>query len=362
MQPAVLSDDYDELVTPVVRIGEDGRVSGCNAAFARWLGVSRKRLLAQPIASLEVDGDNLRQALQSAGDEDSAPRRLRRIALAFRDGEPSFADAWLGRDARGILLEIHPVDEFPGEDPATALPLALSAALKGLAHELRNPLAGLKGAAQLLERRVSDPESRELLELVRSEVDRLALLVDRLLSPVPPQPHQPVNIHGVLEQVLRLAETDAGWVVRLVRDYDPSLPELRGDPDRLTQAIWNLVRNAIQAGAAQVTLRTRAEFSVRIGDQVHPLVLRLEIIDDGRGVPESLAEQIFVPLVSGRADGSGLGLALAQQVAREHRGSLGYRSRPRHTVFTLLLPLGDDDAGAGRSDDTGLAKDMNDGD
>ena len=110
MQPAVLSDDYDELVTPVVRIGDDGRVTGCNAAFARWLGVSRKRLLEQPVTSLEVDGDTLRQALKAGGDEDSAPRRLRRIALAFHDGEPSFADAWLGRDARGLLLEIHPVD------------------------------------------------------------------------------------------------------------------------------------------------------------------------------------------------------------------------------------------------------------
>ena len=115
-----------------------------------------------------------------------------------------------------------------------------------------------------------------------------------------------------------------------------------GDPDRLVQATWNLVRNAIQAGAANVSLRTRAEFGARIGEQVHALALRMEIGDDGRGVPESLAEQIFLPLVSGRADGSGLGLAMAQQVAREHGGSLGYRSRPGHTVFTLLLPLAEE--------------------
>jgi two-component system nitrogen regulation sensor histidine kinase GlnL len=129
--------------------------------------------------------------------------------------------------------------------------------------------------------------------------------------------------------------------VRLVRDYDPSLPEFDGDADRLTQAVWNLVRNAIEAGAANVTLRTRAEHHLRIGDTPVPLALRLEIVDDGRGVPESLAERIFLPLVSGRAEGSGLGLALAQQVAREHRGSLAYRSRPGHTVFTLLLPMGE---------------------
>ena len=143
----------------------------------------------------------------------------------------------------------------------------------------------------------------------------------------------------MLERVLRLAENDAGWAVRLVRDYDPSLPEFAGDADRLVQAVWNLARNAIEAGAGTVTLRTRAEHGLRIGDVAHPIALRLEIVDDGHGVPDELAERVFLPLVSGRAEGSGLGLALAQQVAREHRGSLAYRSRPGHTVFTLLLPM-----------------------
>ena len=346
--PLAFDAALDALVTPVVRADRHGRVTVCNQAFARWLGVSQKRLPDQPLVALEAEGDGLRQALQSMDDAAEGPRRVRRVALAFLGGEPRFADAWLTREADGgMLLEAHPVDEFPGEDPARALPLALSAALKGLAHELRNPLAGLKGAAQLLGRRAADPDSRELVALIESEVQRLTHLVDQLMSPAPPQPHQPLNIHGVLEQVVRLAEQEAGWAVRLVRDYDPSLPPLRGDPDRLVQAVWNLVRNAIQAGAANVALRTRAEFGVRIGEEVHPLALRMEIVDDGRGVPEALAEQIFLPLVSGRADGSGLGLAVAQQVAREHRGSLAYRSRPGHTVFTLLLPLGDEDGDGG---------------
>ena len=154
----------------------------------------------------------------------------------------------------------------------------------------------------------------------------------------------------MLERVLRLAESDAGWAVKLLRDYDPSLPEFEGDADRLTQALWNLVRNAIEAGAGNITLRTRAEHGLRIGDALHPVALRLEVVDDGHGVPEALAEQIFLPLVSGRAEGSGLGLALAQQVAREHRGSLAYRSRPGHTVFTLLLPMP-----AASADTTGAA-------
>lgn len=331
----------DQLATPVLWLDADGRIAGANPACARWLGVSLRRLPGLPLAALETEGDALAHALGETGSNREFAR-LRRVPMAFPGaGIPRFADLLLSRrEDGGWWLEAQPVEEFPGEDPAVALPSALSAALKGLAHELRNPLAGLKGAAQLLARRnQDDATARELTGLIESEVERLAALLDRLLSPAPAKPFEPLNIHAVLERVLRLAENDAGWAVKLIRDYDPSLPELDGDADRLTQATWNLVRNAIEAGAASVTLRTRAEHGVRIGDAAPAMVLRLEIADDGRGVPEDLADRLFLPLVSGRAEGSGLGLALAQQVAREHRGSLAYRSRPGHTVFTLLLPL-----------------------
>ncbi|MCD9032613.1 PAS domain-containing sensor histidine kinase [Luteimonas sp. Y-2-2-4F] len=350
--PTAADVALDRLLTPVAWTDAHARIEGCNAAFARWLGVSARRLLDQPLAALEADGDVLRRALAEAGEGggEAEQLRLRRIELAFLGGAPRFADGWLSRrDGGGWLLEAHPVDEFPGDDPLRVLPSALSAALRGLAHELRNPLAGLKGAAQLLGRRVEGAEAAELVALIQSEVARLAQLVDDLLAPAPPHPHEPLNIHAVLERVLRLAEAEAGWIVKLARDYDPSLPEFEGDADRLTQAVWNLVRNAIQAGAANVALRTRIERGVRIGGAIHAHALRLEIVDDGRGVPEELAEQIFLPLVSGRANGTGLGLALAQQVAREHRGSLAYRSRAGHTVFTLLLPLSA--AGAVRDDE-----------
>ncbi len=329
----------DALTTPVAWATASGQIEAGNGAFARWLGVSSKRLHGLPLAALEYEGDALVRLLNN--DRAGEFARLRRLALAFPGSDvPKFADVSLSpREDGGWLLEAHPVEEFPGDDPALALPSALSAALKGLAHELRNPLAGLKGAAQLLARRIDDDEGRELTALIDAEVGRLTSLLDRLLTPSSPRPFEPLNIHAVLERVLRLAESDAGWAVRLVRDYDPSLPELAGDADRLTQASWNLVRNALEAGAANVTLRTRAEHGLRIGDAAHARVLRLEIIDDGRGVPEALNERVFLPLVSGRAEGSGLGLALAQQVAREHRGSLAYRSRPGHTVFTLLLPM-----------------------
>ena len=345
--PETARPELDALTTPVAWSDEEGAIVGCNAAFSRWLGVGARRLMGWPLAGLDGGEGRLADAMGRL-DATDAPLRLRRVRLRYADGEESFADVWLSRrDDGGWLLEAHPVDEFPGDDPALLLPSALSASLKGLAHELRNPLAGLKGAAQLLSRRLdagTQGDSRELVMMIGSEVERLTALVDRLLTPAPPRPHAPLNIHAVLERVLRLAENDAGWAVRLVRDYDPSLPEFDGDADRLMQSVWNLVRNAIEAGAANVTLRTRAEHAVRIADSVHPIALRLEIIDDGRGVPEELTERLFLPLVSGRAEGSGLGLALAQQVAREHRGSLAYRSRPGHTVFTLLLPMHVEDA------------------
>lgn len=330
------------MATPLAWAGPDGNVRGVNPAFVRWLGVSARRLIGLPLSALEAQG----QVLAHFMARDQADLlRLDRLALALPGESVQFAQGWLGRSDDGRwLLELHPVDEFAVADPVQALPSALNAALKGLAHELRNPLAGLKGAAQLLARRSAgrDPEEGELIALISSEIERLNNLLEQLLSPQPPQPPARLNIHAVLERVLRLAESEAGWAVRLQRDYDPSIPEFIGDADRLTQAIWNLVRNAMQAGSSTVTLRTRVDHGARIAEMIHPLVLRLEIADDGRGVPEDLAEHIFLPLVSGRAEGTGLGLALAQQVAREHRGSLGYRSRPGHTVFTLLLPLLDD--------------------
>ena len=333
----------DALATPIAWADAAGRLLGCNPAFASWLGVSVRRLVGLALAELDGEGSRLAELLPRLPDTGEAVR-VRRARLAFPGGTERFAELWLARtDDGGVRIEVHPADEFPGEDPATLLPAALSAALKGLAHEIRNPLAGMKGAAQLLGRRVDTDDARELVGLIDAEVDRLAALVERLLNPAPPHAFHPTNIHAVLERVRRLAEVEAGWAIRIVRDFDPSLPEFPGDADRLVQALWNLVRNALESGASQVQLRTRAEHHLLIGDAAHKLVVRVEIADDGRGVPDDLAERIFLPLVSGRAEGSGLGLPLAQQVAREHRGSLSYRSRPGHTVFTLLIPVPDDE-------------------
>lgn len=338
--PPLATPALDALATPLCWLDAAGDIAGCNAAFARWLGVSARRVLGSRLEALDAEHERVRDLLARLEDGVDEPLRARRVRLRLPGSEERFADLWLTRSSDGVLVELHPTDEFPGADPATALPGALHAALKGLAHEVKNPLAGLKGAAQLLARRsAGDADAQRYIEVIRHECDRLAALVDRLLDPAPPHALVSSNVHEALERVRLLAEAEAGWSVRLLRDYDPSLPEVAADADRLTQTLWNLVRNAIEAGAAEVRLRTRAEHNGLIGDKPFRLALRIEIEDNGRGVPDTLAERIFLPLVSGRAEGSGLGLTLAQQVAREHGGSLAYRSRPGHTVFTLLLPV-----------------------
>jgi two-component system, NtrC family, nitrogen regulation sensor histidine kinase GlnL len=334
------SHPYDALSTPVLTVDGQGRIIAVNPAAASWLGLGLRRLLGQPLARVAAAEQDL-DALCARARATPSGLRVQRLRLQPGELEPRFAHVLLNAleaPAGAVRLEFHPVDEFPGHDPALLLPSALNVALKGLAHEVKNPLAGLKGAAQLLRRRLQDSDSERYLDVIVAETERLSTLVQRLLDPAPPSPPAATNVHAVLERVRLLAEAEAGWAVRLVRDYDPSLPEITADADRLTQAVLNLVRNALQADASEVRLRTRAETGVVIGDRLHRLAIRIEIVDDGCGVPESLAEQIFLPLVSGRAEGTGLGLALAQQVAREHGGSLSYRSRRGHTVFTLLLP------------------------
>ena len=329
----------EHLGTPIAWADPAGTVLGCNGAFARWLGVSPRRLVGHRLDDLDVERPRLAELLARLPVGADAPLHARRACLQVHGGAERFADLWLARLDDSVLIEVHPTEEFPLEDYAHTLPGALHAALKGLAHEVKNPLAGLKGAAQLLARRSDDPDARRYIDVILHECDRLATLVDRLLNPAPAGETGPTNVHESLERVRLLAEAEAGWSVRLLRDYDPSLPEVSADAGRLTQALWNLVRNAMEAGASEVRLRTRAEHNALIGDRAHRIALRVEIEDNGRGVPDDLAERIFLPLVSGRAEGSGLGLTLSQQVAREHGGSLAYRSRPGHTVFTLLLPI-----------------------
>lgn len=214
-----------------------------------------------------------------------------------------------------------------------------------LAHEIRNPLGGLRGAAQLLERQLPTEELREYTRIIIGEADRLAALTDNLLGPVRNLKRQPVNIHELLERLRMLLETEAPAGIAIVRDYDPSLPPLHIDADQVLQALLNIGRNALQALTEQpgargsITLRSRVLTNWIIGGQRHRIVANLEIEDDGPGVPAELGDSIFYPLVSGRTQGTGLGLALAQDILSRHGGIIEYRSRPGQTVFMLRLPV-----------------------
>jgi two-component system, NtrC family, nitrogen regulation sensor histidine kinase GlnL len=213
--------------------------------------------------------------------------------------------------------------------------------IRNLAHEIKNPLGGIRGSAQLLERELSDPELREFTQVIVKETDRLQSLMNRLLTPSRLPRVEPLNIHEVMERVrtLLLAEFPEGLAIR--RDYDTSLPDVVGDKEQLMQAILNVARNAAQAtaGRGEIRLLTRIARQVTIARNRYRLALAVSVEDDGPGVPPDLAERIFYPLVSGRDGGTGLGLSLAQSFVSQHHGMIEFESVPGRTRFTILLPV-----------------------
>ena len=219
--------------------------------------------------------------------------------------------------------------------------------VRNLAHEIKNPLGGIRGAAQLLEMELDSPDLAEYTQVIVHEADRLQSLVDRLLAPHR-HPHLvgDVNIHEVCERVRSLVLVEHPQGLRVQRDYDTSIPEFRGDREQLIQALLNVVQNAAQAlterialGDAQITLRTRVARQITLGRQRYRLALELHVIDNGPGVPDAIKERIFYPLVSGRDGGSGLGLTLAQSFVQRHHGLIECDSVPGRTDFRLLIPL-----------------------
>jgi len=213
--------------------------------------------------------------------------------------------------------------------------------IRQLAHEIKNPLGGLRGAAQLLERQLDSDELREYTTVIISEADRLAALVDTLLGPGGPSNKQQVNVHELLEYVVRLTGPDLDGHIRIERDYDPAIPDIRLDRDQLVQALLNLVRNALAAldGQGKLVLRTRAVMNFTIGEFRHPVVACIEIEDDGPGIEPELQDSVFYPLVTSRPDGTGLGLPAAQELISRHGGLIEFESRPGRTVFQVLIPL-----------------------
>jgi len=247
-------------------------------------------------------------------------------------------------EARELLVEIHRVDRhlrISREEHLLSQHKATQALVRGLAHEIKNPLGGLRGAAQLLEQELPDPALREYTRIVIEEADRLQALMDRMLGPNRILSHKAVNIHRVLERVRQLVAAESGPQISIRSDYDPSIPDVSGDQDQLIQALLNIMRNATRAVAdgGQILLRTRVLRQFTIGNRRHRLVLLVEVEDDGPGIPPELQERIFLPMVSGADGGSGLGLTIAQNLVSQHGGLIECRSKPGETVFSLYLPL-----------------------
>lgn len=247
-------------------------------------------------------------------------------------------------DTAQVLLELRQIDHhlrIEQEERLITQQQATDELLRGLAHEIKNPLGGLRGAAQLLEREIGSAGLREYTQIIISEADRLQALLDRMLGPKHLPTIESVNIHEVLEHVRELVTVEAGEQLQIQQDYDPSLPHIQADRDLILQAILNIVRNAAQAleNNGSIILRTRIRRNFNIGSCKHRLVARIEIMDNGPGIPESLRQQIFYPMITGRSDGTGLGLSIAQALVSRHRGLIECQSEPGNTIFTLLLPL-----------------------
>jgi len=212
--------------------------------------------------------------------------------------------------------------------------------IRNLAHEIKNPLGGIRGSAQLLQSELSDPQLHEYTEVIISEADRLQDLMSRLLTSHNIVRPMQLNIHDVLERVRKLILAEFPNVA-IVRDYDTSLPELTADREQLIQALLNIARNAAQAlaGEGEIVLRSRIARQVTLAKRRHKMALELQVIDDGPGIPEEIRDKIFYPLVSGRDGGSGLGLSLAQSFVERHQGMIDVASRPGRTCFTVLIPI-----------------------
>ncbi|WP_027476903.1 nitrogen regulation protein NR(II) [Curvibacter gracilis] len=342
---------YDLLATLVAVVRIDGTVVFANAALEDAIGTSRRTIEGSQFADFFSEPQILRNALDGAGSNEFAALRY---------------DAWLKRFTHDPVL-VHVIvaqTDQPGEVIIELLPLEQQARqdreerlidqaqankelIRNLAHEIKNPLGGIRGAAQLLQMEIESRDLIEYTQVIIHEADRLQTLVDRLLAPHR-RPHVvgDVNIHEVCERVrsLILAEFPRG--LRVIRDYDTSIPEFRGDREQLIQAVLNIAHNAAQAladrvaaGDAQITFRSRIARQVTFGKQRYRLALELHVIDNGPGVPDSIKDRIFYPLVSGRDGGSGLGLTLAQTFVQQHHGLIECDSVPGRTDFKMLIPL-----------------------
>jgi two-component system nitrogen regulation sensor histidine kinase GlnL len=343
----------DALNTAVLTCDAGLDVTALNPAAEMLFGVSANQVIGKPFAGLILDGADrvvapLYKALISGRSVTAHDFRLDISPGKTATVDITVTPIPMARGDDRLIVELMQVDHFKRlayEESRVDRHAANRAVLRGLAHEIKNPLGGLRGAAQLLDRELPDRTHREYTRVIIHEADRLRNLVDRMMGSYRPIQSTQVNIHQVLEHVRKLLLVEVREGVSIEVDYDPSLPDLLGDSEQLIQAVLNIARNSVEAlqRRGEIVLRTRVGRSVYIGKKWHRKVIRVDIADNGPGIPEDMQERIFYPMVTGRPDGSGLGLSIAQDIIVKHGGLIKLHSRPGHTVFSIFLPLDEED-------------------
>lgn len=335
----------------VILLDEHLLIVGLNPAAENILGISQQRAQGQSLLQLVDDEPEMRDILGrvvTTGDHYANEMHLAPTEVHNYERIVDCRVSPIATDEACLLVEITDVTRRTQISRENALLIQHGAGrqmIRQLAHEIKNPLGGIRGAAQLLERQLDEAELREYTDVVISETDRLAGLVDTLLGPGGPPKKAPVNVHELLEYVVRIIQAEENKSLNIRREYDPGLPEINLDRDQIIQALLNLVRNATASldGEGNLTLRTRAATNYTIGDVRHRVIASIEIEDDGPGIPQDLQDSIFYPLVTSKPDGTGLGLPGAQELLSRHGGMIEFESRPGRTVFYVRIPLEQDD-------------------
>ena len=343
----------DNLAMAVFLVDENLCVKYLNPAAEEVVGTGVRHAMNRSLSEFLQDQDgNLIEHIKHCM-QTGHTLTQREVTMKRANGGEQIIDCavtpMLAKDEQTIcMLEVKQVDRMvriSREEHLLAETQATQHMLRGLAHEIKNPLGGLRGAAQLLSAELPKDSLREYTDVIINEADRLRKLVDRMFGPNITPTKKRLNVHDVLEHIrhLALAETPSGVEFKI--DYDPSIPEINADRDLLVQAILNIVRNAVRAvnvvndTTGEVTLKTRVLRQFTIGEVMHRLVIQISVIDNGIGIEESLKPQIFFPMVSGSEEGIGLGLSISQNVVNLHDGLIEFDSLPGHTEFRILLPL-----------------------
>ena len=344
---------FDLLASTVLVLDEARRLRYINAAGENLLAVSSRFAVGKPLASICACSATLQAALDN-GLANNWGYTGQNVEARRLDGEVLHLNCTVTplrpEVAAGmrLLLEFQPIEHHLAvtrEERLIEQQQANRELIRNLAHEIKNPLGGLRGAAQLLEHELAGlpnaPSLKEYTQVIIKEADRLQDLMQRLLTPQRPMLPATVNIHEILERVRSLLTAEFSGSLQVRRDYDTSLPELFGDREQLIQAVLNIARNAAQAmeGCGCIVLRTRALRQVTLAKKRYRLAMEIRVIDNGPGIPDEIRERMFYPLVSGREGGSGLGLTIAQNFIQHHHGTIDCTSQPGETAFILRLPI-----------------------